>query len=163
MGTSLLRAILLIGSITAGPASYAQESRVFGDWEEICTDTKCVLAQETQRPNSDDVILSSTFNVERKTDTVIMRVNVPRQVDLRQGPWLTIDGLFVAQMSYVNCENSCLSVVLFDRSSIDGLLVGDRGMITVIGTSGTRLGLPFSLKGLRDGLIAQLRTDDERQ
>lgn len=159
MGTSLFPASLILALITVG-AAHAQDTRAFGDWDEICTDATCVLAQQTQRPNSDDIILSSEFRVDPATDTVTMRVRVPRQVDLRQGPWLTIDGLFVGKMTYLNCEIGCSSFVRFDRAAIDGLLVGERGMITVIGTRGTRLGLPFSLQGLRAGLMAQLSADD---
>lgn len=112
--------------------------------------------QETRRSGSDDIILRSEFTRAPAAGNVVMTVQVPRSVDLRTGPWLTIDGLYITEMTYFDCRDSCRAVTMFDASAVDGVLQGRNGMITVIGLDGSRIGLRLSLAGLSEGLTQSL-------
>lgn len=117
--------------------------------------------QETRRTGSDDTVLRSEFTRTGDTGNVVMAVQVPNSVDLRAGPWLTIDGLYITEMTYSDCRHGCRAITRFEESAIDGVLQGRNGMITVVGLDGRRIGLRLSFAGLSEGLRQLL--PEERQ
>ena len=83
---------------------------------------------------------------------ILMSVIVPDSVLLTEGPWLTVDGVFVGELNYVRCSNGCLARILFTYQQFRLVSGGNKGVIAVT-AGGERVGLVISMNGLEDGLI----------
>ncbi len=102
-------------------------------------------------PESDDIVLQTDFSLSAAGD-VLLSIRVPTAVDLRAGPWMTVDGLYATELEYVTCASNCQAVTAFKSGAIDGLLAGTNALITVVGMDGGRIGMKISLNGLSAGL-----------
>lgn len=81
----------------------------------------------------------------------LMRVIVPNSVLLVDGPWLTIDGVYVGELNYVRCSGGCEATVVFSDAQFRQVVGGKRGVITVT-VGGQRVGIVISLDGLAEGI-----------
>lgn len=85
-------------------------------------------------------------------DGLILSVRVPSNVLLSEGPWLTVSGVYMAELEYVHCASGCTATVVLPSDLAQGLLSASDGMITVISIDQSRRGIPVSLVGLNDAL-----------
>lgn len=142
-----------IAGLAQGGTNEAFETRVFGDWQRSCTaDGACQLTQANADSESQDIRMRTEFS-RVGADQILMRVIVPDSVLLVEGPWLTIDGVYVGALNYLQCSNGCEATILFTDTQVRQVVGGDRGVITVT-AGGQRVGIVISLDGLAQGLAS---------
>ena len=130
----------------------ALETRVFGDWQQSCTaDGTCRLTQANVDSETEDIRMRTEFSRVAENQ-ILMRVIVPNSILLVDGPWLTIDGVYVGKLNYVRCSSGCEATIIFSNTQIRQVVGGNRGVITVT-AGGQRVGIVISLDGLADGII----------
>ncbi|ABD54943.1 invasion associated locus B family protein [Jannaschia sp. CCS1] len=144
---------LVLCHIAPAAAQSPDQSTVFGDWERVCsTDGACVFSQANADADTNDIRMRT--EISRVSDTqILMSVVVPDSVLLTEGPWLTIDGIYVGELNYVQCPGGCLARILFTDQQFRLVSGGTRGVITVT-AGGQRVGLVVSMDGLQDGLAS---------
>jgi invasion protein IalB len=143
-------------STVALPASHAmaQETAVFGDWEMTCAaDEPCKLTQANVESGTDNVRMRSAVSLS-SDNRVLLSVTLPTAVLLTDGPWLTVDGVFVGELEYITCASGCLARTSYHPGAFGLISGGSRGIVTVISNSGQRIGVTLSLSGLADGVTA---------
>lgn len=150
-----LAALIGLGLLFAAPAP-AQEAEnvvVFGDWERVCTDEgRCTFSQANADPETGDIRMRTEISALSDTQT-LLSVIVPDSVLLTEGPWLTVDGLYVGELNYVRCPGGCLARMVFTPQQFQLVAGGTRAVITVT-AGGQRVGLVISMDGLQTGLAA---------
>ena len=131
----------------------ALETRVFGDWQQFCTaDGACRLTQANADPETEDIRMRTEFSRVAENQ-ILMRVIVPNSVLLVDGPWLTVDGVYVGELNYVRCSSGCEATIIFTNAQIRQVVGGNRGVITVT-AGGQRVGIVISLDGLAEGITS---------
>jgi invasion protein IalB len=73
---------------------------------------------------------------------------------LTEGPWLTVDGLFIGPLTYVTCAGGCLARTAYTEAQFTLIAQGQRGVVTVITNTGQRIGVALSLAGLPEAAKA---------
>lgn len=140
---------------------WAEEApQVFGDWEMACAEAGCTLSQANAEAGTDNIRMRTEFSLTAR-DRLLLSVTVPAAVLLTEGPWLTVDGLYLGKLDYVSCTGGCLSRAYFSGAEIGLLAGGQRAVVTVTTSAGQRLGIPVSLDGLAAGLTALLATQPD--
>lgn len=147
----LVAAALLL--TTAPNAQTAGEPTVFGDWERTCiTGPDCTFTQANADAATNDIRMRTEISIVSDTQ-ILMSVIVPGSVLLTEGPWLTVDGIYVGELNYVRCSSGCLARILFTDQQFSLVSGGSRGVITVT-ANGQRVGLVVSMDGLQEGLAS---------
>lgn len=137
---------------------WAQDTpQVFGDWEMACAEALCTLSQANAEAGTGNIRMQTEFSLPAP-DRLLLSVTVPTAVLLSEGPWLTVDGLYLGKLDYVSCTGGCLSQAYFSGAEIGLLAGGQRAVVTVTTTGGQRLGISVSLAGLTEGLTALVET-----
>lgn len=150
----LAAVLLAIISMVALPASLAmaQETVVFGAWEMTCVDDEpCKLTQANVESGTDNVRMRSVVSLG-SDNRVLLSVTLPTAVLLTDGPWLTVDGVYVGELEYITCASGCLARTSYYRAAFGLISSGSRGIVTVVSNSGQRIGVTLSLSGLADGV-----------
>lgn len=143
-------------SLIALPASFAmaQEREVFGDWEMTCVDDEpCKLTQANVESGTDNVRMRSAVSLS-SDNRVVLSVTLPTAILLTDGPWLTVDGVYVGELEYITCASGCLARTSYSPAAFNLISSGSRGIVTVVSNSGQRIGVTLSLSGLVDGVTA---------
>ena len=156
MASNLLRltTILVLALLQTAPADAqtSAEPEIFGSWQRTCLDgASCKLAQANADPKTNDIRMRTEISMV-SDNGILMSVIVPDSVLLTEGPWLTVDGVFVGELNYVRCSNGCLARILFTYQQFRLVSGGNKGVIAVT-AGGERVGLVISMNGLEDGLI----------
>ncbi len=152
---SAARAAALVLALAA-PVGAQGTGEVFGDWELACPDEgDCTLSQANAEPGTDNVRMRSVFTAPGG-ERLLLSVTVPSSVLLSEGPWLTVDGVYLGALDYVNCTSGCLARTFVTAGEATMLAAGSRGVVTVTTSAGQRIGIPVSLNGLTAGLTALL-------
>lgn len=150
---ALLAGALALFQVAPAAAQSFAETKIFGDWQRNCVDvSSCTLTQANASPGTDDIRMRTEISVVAETG-ILISVIVPESVLLTEGPWLTVDGVFVGAFTYVRCANGCLAQILFPDQQFRLVSGGNRGVVTV-SVGGRRVGLVLSLNGLEDGLAS---------
>lgn len=148
-----LSAVISMVALPASPAM-AQEAAVFGDWEMTCVDDEpCKLTQANVESGTDNVRMRSAVSLS-SDNRVLLSVTLPTAVLLTDGPWLTVDGVYVGELEYITCASGCLARTSYNWAAFGLISSGSRGIVTVISNSGQRIGVTLSLSGLADGVTA---------
>lgn len=141
----------MLWNVSPAHAQTDVETVTFGDWERTCrAGVQCVLSQSNADSGSGDIRMRTEISLPSHKQ-VLMSVVVPNIVILTEGPWLTVDGIFVSELKFVNCQNGCLARVLFTNPMFGLVTGGKRGIVTV-SAGGQRIGLVLSMDGLAEGL-----------
>ena len=135
----------------AGPSD--AQTEIFGDWERNCApDEPCTFTQANADAETNDVRMRTEISLVAPGQ-ILMSVVVPDSVLLTEGPWLTVDGIYVGELNYVRCPAGCLARILFTEAQFNLVANGTRAVITVT-SNGQRVGLVISLDGLLEGLTS---------
>lgn len=130
----------------------AQETATFGAWERLCAaDGGCILSQVNRRPGTDDTVMRTDI-APLDGGGLLVAVRVPSAVRLDEGPWLTVEGVFVTALSFRNCAAGCVASATLPPGLAASLLSGGRAVVSLVALDGARIGIPVQLDGLRDGL-----------
>lgn len=128
------------------------EQATYGDWERTCAEGgECILSQANADPETDDIRMRTEISVVSDSQ-ILMSVVVPDTVMLTEGPWLTVDGIYVGELNYIRCSQGCVARVLFTPEQFRLVANGNRGAITVT-AAGQRIGIVVSFDGLAEGLV----------
>ena len=111
------------------------------------------LTQANVESGTDNVRMRSAVSLS-SDNRVLLSVTLPTAVLLTDGPWLTVDGVFVGELEYLTCASGCLARTGFHPGAFGLISGGSRGIVTVISNSGQRIGVTLSLSGLADGVTA---------
>lgn len=154
MAGKVLQAVFCLAGLICGVApALAQDagSVTYGDWEQHCNVAgRCVLSQANADAITGDIRMRTEISLDTD-DQVLFSVTVPASVLLTEGPWLTVDGVFIGELTYTQCPNGCRASIIFTREEFSLVHSGERGVITVSAT-GRRIGMILSLDGLAEGV-----------
>jgi len=137
----------------AARAEDAVSKETFGDWDYTCVaDGACTLTQANVEKGTENVRMRT--EIARLTSgQVVLSVTLPENLLLTEGPWLTVDGLFIGPLTYLTCgDGGCTARAAYTAAQFGLLAKGARGVVTVITNSGQRIGVAMSLNGLTNGL-----------
>jgi len=147
-----LLALVLLQTMHAA-AQAPEEPVVFGDWERSCSEGEsCTFTQANADAETNDIRMRTEISMVSDTQ-ILMSVIIPDSVLLTEGPWLTMDGIYVGELNYVRCSGGCLAQVLFTDQQFQLVSSGNRGVITV-SAGGRRVGIVVSMDGLQAGLAS---------
>lgn len=125
-------------------------------WQQQCDGSTCIASQINVNADGDAVMRTDIAAGPDKS--LILSVRVPDKILLSEGPWLTVSGVYIAEMEYVHCANGCIATVILPESTSSGLLTATEAMVTVVNLDGSRRGIPVSLTGLSASLTPIDRT-----
>ena len=141
----LAAALLLAGAAHAGTS--------YGDWNVTCPDGKpCMAEQINQNRKSGKTVMRT--DIAPVKGGFFVQVQVPSAVRLDEGPWLTVDGVFVTALKYETCTDGCVARVALPAARASALTQGKSAMVTVTGLDGRRIGIPLMPTGLDKALAA---------
>lgn len=143
------KAVLLSSLLLAGTAS-AEES--FGSWDVTCSDDKICLAEQVNQDKTGETVMRT--DIAPVDGGLVLQVKVPAKVRLTEGPWLTVDGVYISDLKFENCANGCLARVALPSARAAALTQGKQAMITVTGLDGRRIGIPLLPTGLSDAITS---------
>lgn len=149
------------GLLASGAVAQTEDTAVFGDWEKRCIaraegGQECRLIQINKNAANGNVVMRSELAVSGEGNLVVL-FGVPLSISLNEGPWLTVDGVYVAELSYERCTASgCNAIGVFGRFETTFLLKGKRAVVTLQPQNGVRVGIPVSLDGLPEAYGALL-------
>ena len=150
MGT---RAIILATALLPAIAC-AQDGAVFGAWERICTpDATCYLSQVNQRPETGETVMRTDV-APVDGGGVIVAVRVPSAVSVTEGPWLTVEGVYIGELTYQHCASGCVASATLPAGLAAALTSDGNAVVTLVTLEGARVGVPILLDGLGAGLSA---------
>ncbi len=156
---------LLVSCLMFPLVAWSAETTSYGDWELECrtrSDSRaaCTISQLNKRRGTEEIVMRSEI-VALKGDGFLLSMKVPQDVLLTTGPWLTIDGLYVEKLTYHSCSGGCVATLVLNQQILPFFIQGKRGVLTVVLTSGQRIGITLSLTGITSALKA-LKAKDAR-
>jgi invasion protein IalB len=153
----LLALITLVPNLTYAQAEEAPvEGITFGNWEKLCRPgvearEACRLIQLNKNAASGNVIMRTEIAIAENGNLVFL-ATVPLGLDLSDGPWLSVDGVYIAELKYDRCSvNGCNAVGVFGRFETSFFLNGENAVITIQPQEGVRVGISISLGGFLEG------------
>ncbi|MCS6760219.1 MAG: invasion associated locus B family protein [Candidatus Devosia euplotis] len=134
----------------------------FGDWQMSC-DTppgasfeQCAIIQNVLAEDQPNVGLSAIILRTADRQASLLRILAPLGVLLPNGLGLNVDGQDMGRAAFVRClPNGCVAEVVLDDALVDTLTNGESAIFVVFKTPEEGIGIPVSLRGLKDG-FAQL-------
>lgn len=140
----------VIGAVLALGLVQTAQSQDTALWELICENNTCAAVQ--LNANADGRAVMRTEVVRNGDNSLLISVRLPNAVMINDGPWLTVSGVYLSEMEYLNCFQGCVASVALPVNLAEGLLSASEAVVTVIGMDKTRRGVPINLVGLRETL-----------
>tara|TARA_R110002124_G_scaffold44422_5_gene135486 strand:+ start:10656 stop:11168 length:513 start_codon:yes stop_codon:yes gene_type:complete len=130
----------------------------YGDWQMSC-DTppgasfeQCAIIQNVLAEDQPNVGLSVIILRTADREARLLRILAPLGVLLPNGLGLNVDGQDMGRVAFVRClPNGCVAEVVLDDALIETLSNGTSAIFVVFKTPEEGIGIPVSLKGLKDG------------
>lgn len=144
-----LKGLALILGVCIGNSTHATENF----WSNVCSEDRCVAVQKTG-DNAGNIVMETRVS-QHLSGGLTINVRVPNKVSLLDGPWLTADGVYIGELDYLQCPDNCFAEITLSKTIAEALLSVDKGMITLVGMDGRRLGVAFRPAGLADILQAK--------
>ena len=140
------------------PPALAQDAaatEVYGDWELSCQGEPkiCSLSQANVEESSGNVRMRTEI-MRLASGQYLLQLSLPQTVLLTDGPWLTVDGVYIGPLSYISCAAGCIARTTYSTGEIQSLINGTRAVVTVLTVGGQRLGVAMSLSGMKDAIPA---------
>jgi len=130
----------------------------YGDWQMSC-DTppgasfeQCAIIQNVLAEDQPNVGLSVIILRTADRQARLLRILAPLGVLLPNGLGLNVDGQDMGRVAFVRClPNGCVAEVVLDDALVETLSNGTSAIFVVFKTPEEGIGIPVSLKGLKDG------------
>lgn len=156
--STAIRRLLTAGMLLLPATTWPSSATAYGDWELQCVSesapgTGCSISQLNKRRGTDQIVMRSEIT-SHPGRGLLLSMKVPQDVLLTSGPWLTVDGLYLDQLTYISCKGGCIATLPLDQARLPYLLHGNRGVLTVVLSSGQRIGISLSLKGITEAIRA---------
>lgn len=129
-------------------AAVAQAQDTF--WDSACDAGVCVASQINVNAEGDAVMRTDITSYP--DGSALFSVRIPNAVLLGEGPWLTVGGVYLAEMAYVHCANGCIATATLSPDLATGFYLDADAVVTVVGLDRSRRGIPVSLRGLAAAL-----------
>lgn len=136
-----------------GCASSAAVAESYGDWELSCPEGLTCRLTQTTADRDGNTVMQTLVGVDG-SKKLFLQITVPNSVALTEGPWLTVDGLFLTELTYQNCPGGCVAQIPITAFLLSSLTSGSLAKVTVARPDSTRVGISMSLTGLKDGIAA---------
>jgi invasion protein IalB len=130
----------------------------YGDWEMRCemppgaSSEQCALVQLVAAEDKPNVSLSVIVMKTADRKARLLRIIAPLNVLLPAGLGLRVDQTEIGRTGFVRClPSGCVAEVVIDDKLQAQLFAGQTGTFIIFETPDEGIGIPVSLKGLKDG------------
>ncbi len=141
-----------------------KEGKKFSDWVVNCTTTAdkkqvCFLSQTINSTKDDKQQVLAIYQVgyfgSGKTRSLKMVQIIPTDVSIAPGTSIISSKKLIAPGKYVNCtKDSCQAIVDISDNDLKIILSDGNPSVGFMSSVGQQINLPFSTKGLEEGLKA---------